>query len=177
MDIFKNPKAITGLALFLIAIATFFFLDTGLWDKIQQTNGEIDIARQKLALAQDLVGVVTELNLGFSDIPKEAERIEFALPSRAEVPEILIQISSLASQNGLVLKKINFGTAGQTGSGGYVPIDITLQIAGNYEALKTFIVAIEQNLRIIDVENLSFSVSQDSDDPINFNMSLTTYYQ
>jgi len=176
MDLLKDKKMISGLALIIIAAAIFVLFDLTLWGEIKVNRDKLEKAEQDLVVAKDLLAVITEINTAFGDVAKEKERIEIALPPRAELPELLIQISSLASQNGLSLEQISFA-ANEKQLTGYVPINISVVVAGNYEALKTFLVAIEQNLRIIDVNGISFGTPKEEGKPISFSLRLTTYFQ
>lgn len=165
---------------FVAAASIFFFFVLTQWRQIQVAAQEMEAAEQQLARVKDLVSVVSDLSATFGDLEKEAGRIRNALPSEqnAQLPELLVQIAALASQNGLVLQQINFGV-GSENRGLYTAVEITLQVVGDYEALKTFLVAIEQNLRIIDVSRLNFGVAREGEEnqAIQFNLALTTYYQ
>jgi Tfp pilus assembly protein PilO len=177
MNFFKDKKLLAGLAFFLIGVAMFFFVDLTLWNNIKFTREKIERSEQELALLQDLVAVISELNTTFGDVAEAADKVEVALPPRAGIPEILVQVSVLASQNGLALQGINFSSEESSRKQTYSPVTINLQVSGDYEALKTFVVALEQNLRIIDVQRISFAAGSEDEGPINFNLSLTTYFQ
>lgn len=177
MDFFKDKRVLAGVSLFLVGLALFFFVDLTLWNKIQTTNAKIERDGQELAILQDLVAVISELNTAFGDVAEATGKIEVALPVKAGIPEVLVQISALASQNGLLLGNINFSIPEKDRAKNYSPVIINLQVSGNYEALKTFVVALEQNLRIIDVQGLSFSAVQEEGSSMDFSMTLVTYFQ
>jgi Tfp pilus assembly protein PilO len=177
MDFLRDKKLIAGASFMVVAAAILFFFDLTYWAKIKSTQDEIEKVRQQIVLAQDLLGVINDLSTTFGNLNQQADRIQVALPSRAQIPEVLVQLSSLTAQNGLVLRNISFSTKENTSGGAYSPVVISLQLAGNYEALKTFLVALEQNLRIFDVEFLNFSVPREPGRVPEFGLSIVTYYQ
>ncbi|MFH1392294.1 MAG: type 4a pilus biogenesis protein PilO [bacterium] len=100
---------------------------------------------------------------------KKLEELNQILPSNPEVPELLLQLENMASQNNLILKSINF-TESQN--------EITAQatLAGSYNALKNYIQALENNLRLIDLVSLNFQSPKDGS-YYNFNLTIKAYYE
>jgi len=56
-------------------------------------------------------------------------------------------------------------------------LPFSVQIAGSYDNFKKFLIATERNLRLIDVDEISFSASGKKDDSVEFTLKAKTYYQ
>lgn len=82
------------------------------------------------------------------------------------------------------------GMAGAAGSGattngakrsekvpGAQELPFSVQVAGTYENFKKFLVNTERDLRLIDVDEISFSASGKKDESIEFTLKAKTYYQ
>ena len=82
------------------------------------------------------------------------------------------------------------GMAGAAGSGvatdstkkqengaGARELPFSVQVAGTYQDFKKFLVNTERNLRLIDVDEISFSATGKKDESIEFTLKAKTYYQ
>lgn len=88
------------------------------------------------------------------------DKLDKILPDKPEIPELIVQLEALASENGMILKSINFNKDKLTAQ---------VQLAGKYQAFKKYLQALESNLRLLDITNLSF---QDN----NFNLFIKAYH-
>lgn len=52
-----------------------------------------------------------------------------------------------------------------------------IEVSGSYEALKKFLAALEHNIRLIDVGEISFNAPIKAADPMTFTLKAKTYYQ
>ena len=125
---------------------------------------------------------------------EDLTRIDEALPKDQQAAQLLAFFEGLSGRSGLVLKSIELSekievkaeTPGQPRPGlGVVPpkssgpvreFPITMNMLGTYDSFKNFLGTLENNLRIVDVDNLNFSVTGTAD-LFSFNIKLKTYYQ
>lgn len=56
-------------------------------------------------------------------------------------------------------------------------LPFSIQVAGSYDNFKRFLASTERDLRLIDVDEVSFSTSGKRDEPIEFTLKAKTYYQ
>jgi Tfp pilus assembly protein PilO len=107
---------------------------------------------------------------------------------------LLVQIEALANAGGMVVNDINIivideketSKAEAVRSGEAVqekaPVDykvvtVDLMMSGDYSAVKKFLQAIEDNMRLIDVESILLSTrTQGIGSLFDFNVVLKTYY-
>lgn len=121
-------------------------------------------------------------------------RTDEALPKDRRAAQLLAFFESLSGKSGLVLKSIELSekievkaeSPGQPRPGvGISPakpsglvreFPITINMLGTYESFKSFLGALETSLRVVDVDNLNFSVTGTAD-LFSFSLKLKTYYQ
>ncbi|GEM_PF-4989934 len=193
------PRILLTLILFLGAIggAIFYVLpqsniymalrsDTGALDRISQ---ELDGAGETRDLLRDKIKSVSKADL---------ERVELALPKGSGMEGLIRVIDYYGVQNGVLVKSIALAEqegerAAQPGADLSVPrpggapeaavdksrkeMAIMLEGAGSYDNMKRFLDALEKNIRIIDVESVTFPAMQSPAETIKFSIKAKTYYQ
>ena len=56
-------------------------------------------------------------------------------------------------------------------------LPFSVEVLGSYGALKKFLSALELNIRLIDISEISFNAPTKADDPVSFALKAKTYYQ
>lgn len=170
---------------------------SGLREDLMDWGGKLEEARN---LSQKLAA----LKQKYEAMPEEIARIIQALPSQDDIPGLLVQLEQLAAQNGLILNNVSFETPEKAGAGGSAAggvnanltskktslpagvktLEIKLSLTGPQGSFSAFLPAIEKNLRIMDVSEISFgagssdTVSETAvDTSRDFSLSLITYYR
>ncbi|MBI2640471.1 MAG: type 4a pilus biogenesis protein PilO [Candidatus Sungbacteria bacterium] len=134
------------------------------------------------------------LNLINSVSADNLDRIDLALPNGVNAADFLVSLERMAAESNLVLRRIDLSSTaapavsagGQPRPGG-APVSIPkggginefpvgISISGTYGALKEFLSDLEKNLRLIDVENISF-VSPEKESALDIAIKAKTYYQ
>ena len=132
----------------------------------------------------------TEYFSKLSDVSKNLEKykenlakINSALPNNPGVPDLLNFLQKTSSQTGLVLKKIGPPSTASSkekcaGEKNWNPeiqeTAFNIAVAGSYSAFKNFLSILEKSSRMIDIESISFSASQE-EISFTFNLRLKTY--
>jgi len=115
------------------------------------------------------------------------------LPQRQEIPELIVQLEALASENGLILESLDIkekkratetnekkaAVSSQISSQINI-LEISLALSGSYPAFKGFLEALEYNVRIMDVQKIEFSFKKGQEEGaafLGFNLDLLVYYQ
>lgn len=208
----NKPTIIILILILLTALITWqYFMPA--FDKVSGLREELKIWQKKLEETQILSQKLEDLKKKYNTMSDEIERMNQALPKGEDVPGLLVQLEQLASQNGLILNNISFAVAqvkkaktttivsedsallapatdfsGSTAQGSLSSsetkiLTIDLSLTGAQNSFKTFLLAIEANLRIMDVATISFAnkgSSGKSDNELaeqDFKISLNTYFQ
>jgi|GEM_PF-5117757 len=176
------------ILVFFLAISIGYFIF--LRDKIDQyynlqlTNPD-DSSSQLQSMNSYLAELQSTINQfnQFSD--DDLRKLEIFLPEDTAISDLIIELSTLASQNKLTLTKVDISqdkdqSVGGTASGSLIsssdlvlPIDVRLGLKGNndYASIKNFISNLEKNMRILDVTDMIIAPQE-----AGFDIDLRTYY-
>jgi Tfp pilus assembly protein PilO len=176
-----TPKTILiFVPLILIAIAFLLFglpqirsiLD--LRGKVLEQKSALKVIQGKFESTKDVVGQFQAIR------ETDRELVASALPMGVDLPNLLVRLETLISSSGLVSEAIEVKRGEeQPGEGVLASSVVNITVLGNYESLKVFLKALEQNLRIFDVETISFAapaLSEGGGD-FRFSLSIKTYHQ
>lgn len=178
-----NKQSFTFLiALAVLALLVWFFLYPA-WQGLAQSQQDLTFWQERVVETEAAKQKYLELKTEYELLQNEETKIIDALPEEGDLPSLLVQLEALASQNGLILNSISFvypekssrsasPTYSYDGEGNAImpaseeqssplasvkTIMIDLGLNGNFTALKNFLKAVENNLRLTDVDNISFS--------------------
>ena len=166
---------------------------------LRQTLGEWQV---KLENTRELSRKLDQLRQKYDSLTSEADKISQVVTKKEDIPGLLVQLESLSSQNGLILESATFNVADAkknkpaqtTTAEGNAPVGagaasgeaaigaktlaVDLSLSGSQSSLMTFLKAIENNLRIMDVSAIDFSLSGEASPAgQDFKVSLNTYYR
>ena len=93
-------------------------------------------------------------------------KIKTALPDNPEAPALANFVQSASSQSGLILKNLTYGynnstlkPAAENAVATVQALDMQLSLSGSYPAFKDFLSRIEKSSRLIEVQEITFTVS------------------
>jgi len=98
------------------------------------------------------------------------------VPSRKSVPELVSSIQALASQNGLQLTGLSLGSDASRTKDSYEVQSIDLGLSGYYPSFKSFLNALESNLRVIDITTIDANPATENSPIISFRIKANAYY-
>ena len=192
----KNFKILIILLILVIVIPGYFFLVKPKYDDYQINKPLLDQSRQELEQKkQQLTGYAETLSTYEKISQIEEEKIDSILPSSIDKPSLYVNLESLVESVDLTLNSIDIqaiekkelaptqGRSQQVQSDQPAPnvldikdelalvqIDLSLSDV-SYLKLKELLPLLETNLRLLDVQNLSFNPIDGS-----LGLSLQAYY-
>lgn len=87
------------------------------------------------------------------------QKIEAGLPSKFSPAELINFVYKKTAENGISLQGIGIIRSSEVGTGTNVnEITLPLQLNGTYSSLKNFLSSLEKSARLVEIENISFSV-------------------
>ncbi len=148
------------------AIVVFFVMPP--WGKIGEMRsavGGLESLNEeltKLAISRD--ALITEYNtIAEADLAK----LQSIAPAGLKTTGVLTDFEELARRNSLTLGQVEFvADKGSTGGGIAVPlrpygaIPVNLNLRGDYENFRDFLMALEHNLRVFDTDEINFASGQ-----------------
>ena len=175
------------LILFVAAAVITFWVLLPLWQSTQaalelKKENENNLA-QREKLTANLEYLIGQYNERASDLTSFSK----AIPVGQNVPELLISLEALASENGLIFSGVNFKpedlrASENSKAPSIKTLIMEIKVKGSYPAFQNYLKAVEKSLRLFDVTSVSFNgiaPGQTSIDLNNleFNLSVNTYYQ
>lgn len=177
-----------AIAVLLVFIFGYFFLLKPKYDQTvqvisvinKQDEADFENKKKELQKIKDILKSYNEVEDSYK------KKILSIAPVRENKEEIFSEINYLVSRNGLILQSVSLSEGGgydisdsissggenYLASGEIKKVTISLRVGGtDYEAFKNFLSAMENNLPLLDVVNLSI-------DPGNkiSNFLVDTYY-
>ncbi len=110
----------------------------------------------------------SEISKAFRDLQDHKEsvdKIDSALPKNPPIADIVYFLQEKSREKGLIIRDLFLSKFSNSDSeGGIKEIVFSLNLAGTYSSLKSFLYSIEDSARLFEVNNISFgsSVSQES---------------
>ncbi len=181
------------LILILAFIGIAVFLDIPKVQEVLSLRKEIQNQEEIFLEKQILLAKVEKLQKTYEENKESLEKTDYILPSDQDIPNLIVQLESLALEAGLILEEIEFLTeeegfedkarrARKTEEGtvakDYQTINVTLNLIGSYSSFRELLRLIEENMRLMDVSFINFSVENtELGSFFEFSLRLMTYYQ
>jgi len=135
--------------------------------------------QNEFAIKQQKIEALKKIKTDYAEFGESIKKIVEALPAKADLPGIFIQLENLAVKNNLLLNSVDIASpeseseaTARTAAAGLSKLSVTISVSGgDYFALKKYLADLENNLRIFDVKSIAYSPSENS-----YNIVLTTYY-
>ena len=179
-------KTIITIVLSAAALALVFWVARPVWSDIQNLRAEQAAVSDALARLTDLQGLRDELLKTYNSIPKsKLDRLNDFLPEKPDSGNILVMLEKLTRDRGIRLRRAEFAKdlGQQQSSPGvikrneapYSQIVYNFTVSASYESFRSFLAALEKNLRIVDVTDITFTGG--SSNLFEFTLKAKSYYQ
>lgn len=160
------------------------------WEDINALVVEKRDFNTALSNSRELMKLRDDLIAKYNEIPSEdLARLDKLIPSNAGEMELAVEIENLIKNHGLSLKDIQVETSGKDKvdmrnpvgnsnidggiDSGFDPIYLDISFGGSYKPFLSFIGDIENGLRLMEIESLSF-ISEESDQ-YDYKIKIKTY--
>lgn len=139
-----------------------------LWPHYQELDNlqiKIDNKKQEIQNRDKYYKELSSLSEKLDEYQEELVKIDSALPSEFSMPSLLKFLQKIAPENGLILTTVSsFSIQPSPQRMDIKEIQGSLKLSGSYPSLKNFLKALEKSARLIEVDSISFSVSQKKED-------------
>jgi Tfp pilus assembly protein PilO len=185
----RNISLVIVIILVGAALSVFFGLDWPAFKKIGELNGKMSQEKEQYEEQYEAVQIAKSIINQYKSLSNVSQTISLSIPRDAEVQNVLAQINKISIQAGLTTQSLNFEnvTVAQPKKEVLVKNNqitrVDVSLLGSYDSFKTWLSAIESNIRLMDVQSISFSGIATSDTSnkdlgiFNFKVSLNVYYQ
>jgi len=165
---------LTALILF-IALVLVFFLVSPEFRIFKDLQTELGIKTAEYNAQFEYYAAISRTYNDLQAVGEDLKKIDDALPTDPAYGKAIYFLQKTAKENGLLVKNLFLAKSSPTAvnpnlSGNVKDIVFSADLSGNYEALESFIVALEKSARIFEITNISFSSTSD-----NFNLQIKTH--
>lgn len=194
-------RSIIPIILICASIAGFIFYVMPMYSEVNTLRTDVASYDQALSNSKDLQETRDNLIASYKVIPKEdKDRLNRFLPNTVNNIELILEIQHIASKHNLSIKNISFvpptaesaespettkttkNTKSQSASN-FGTFDLDFKTRSDYATFKLFMADLEQNLRLIDIVSVSFTVPEATiKDPTfdpnlyDFSLKIKTYW-
>jgi len=181
----KYSRLITAFLVVAIIASSYYFI---LEPKYQQVGiggkYNLDTLKNEVTKRKEYLANLKNLISDYKSISQEElKKVKQILPTEKDIPGLFVQLQALAESHGLFLSGISINEAADTAKSKakqssvreIKKLNLSIGVVGpednNYERLKVFLTALENNLRLFDVNAVYFS----PDSP-TYSLEIFTYY-
>lgn len=182
-----NARMMFAVTAAAVVFVVGVVLARALWSQMQYQNRVIAAKTTARDNLQANVKALQSLASKYSDFDKgtivNSKVVLNALPSKYDFPALAASVEKLVNtQTGSSRYKLeSFGGSdlaataeGQSGDPKPVAMPFSIEISGNYEALKQFVLDLERSIRPFKVTSMQIS---GADETLRASMQVETYYQ
>ena len=177
-NIFKY--LILPIILFFAALVIGFWI---LWPLYGDVTSALDLKKQNqdnLTEREKLTANLERLISQYNERSTDVASLNKAIPSDQNIPELLVNLEAIASENNLIFGGVNFKSKDLKAKG-VKTLVMEIKVKGSYPAFKNYLKSMEKSLRIFDVISVSFSGVGPGQigakiDNLEFNLIVNTYF-
>lgn len=169
-----------------LAVALFVLYTDPAYQATKEVRAEVTAYDNALTKSQELRRVRDQLLSKRNALRVEdLQKLGKMLPDNVDNIRLIIDIDNIATRRGLSLRDIKLGTisdsaaardplaAGDSGSP-VGSVTLTFSVAASYEGFLALLADLEHSLRLVDVENITFTVTPE--DTSNYSITIRTYW-
>ncbi len=182
-------KTVTTIILLLASVGLIFFMAKPVWSDTVSLRAEQAAVSDALARLKDLQSLRDDLLKTYNSIPRsKIDRLFDLLPAKPDSGNILVMLEKLTRDRNIRLRRVEFikdtnSAAQSAGAGKIINKDVpkyntmlySFTVAASYEGFRSLLSAMEKNLRIIDVTDISFVGG--ASNLFEFTLKAKSYYQ
>ena len=172
----------TSLVFFLASIAVFSFFIVPASRELQDIRGERSALAELLERETSKIEAVSALFEQYGGVSDLQKTLGMALPTEEEIPDIINQLQGTAKVAGVSMNSLNINLpAIKAGSKedvikSFGVVQITFAIEGKYDQIKSYLDAIETNVRVMDVQKFGVQGGTEKE-TLDYNIVVNAYYQ
>lgn len=171
-----NYLPVVGIAVLVIVFILWLGFLLPKFQQFRDINGSISQKEAELQQREDQYSNLLEINEKLNGYSAELAKIESALPQNADIPSLFKFIEEVGSESGLFLSEIGSYSTSQAKENTRIKvIDFNIGAQGDYSSCKSFLSALENSSRLIEIKEVSLSGAGTEENDLEMHLSLKTY--
>lgn len=161
----KNRNAII---LIVLSLGLFYTFTNVEYKKVKNLHVLASQYQDVLANVSDIIRLRDSLLVTYEEFPEEDKsRIEKVLPNNVDTVKLALELDSIASRYGITIKDVRVGDETKQDLQIILPehaplyekTKVSFSFISNYENFKRLLSLMEKNLRVMEVQSLSFEAN------------------
>jgi len=188
----RNISIIFIVILFGATIIIFFLLTWPALTKIFDLNYNLNQIKNEYEKQNRAVQLAKSIIEQYKNLNDVNQMISLTMPRTEELYNVLVQLNKISENSGLIIQNLSLQKSTPTSIStstnqqelikSMQTIIITLSLNGTYESFKTWLEAIETNIRLMDITSITFASLTYGEKSgganfFNFKVNLNLYYQ
>ena len=183
--------------LILAFIGAVVFLDIPKVQSVLNLRKEVKNEKELLKEKQEFITRIENLESSYLANESVLKKLDYIMADGPDIPNLIVQLEALAIVGGMSPSNLNFSVTEEKigsekakevrGGGevkpeqaykGYNLVTIDIKMSGDYLGFKNFLQAVEENMRLMDIESITFAPKEiGGAGGFEFNVILQAYYQ
>jgi Tfp pilus assembly protein PilO len=169
---------IAALGLFIVYTNPTYQADQGLQTQVASYDDALNKSQELLATRNQLLAKRNTFST------TDVNNLEEILPDNVDNIRLIIDVNNIASRHSLALQDVQLGSVSSASTGNTLAagaqngpvgsVDIGFSVTTSYANMLAFLQDLEHSLRLIDVEDLDFTVGQN--DNTTYVFTIQTYW-
>ncbi len=177
----KQIILIILVCLFALLVLGGYFVCWPKYQEFKVKKSEIETKDEDIRLKEEYLSNLETLSEKLLTYSEQLSKIDSAFPVNSSSAVIFNFFQKTSSQNGLILTEVDMSetqeSLAQESSGERIQkMSFSISVSGSYSAFKNFLSAVYRNSRLIEVNSISFSYSEQKKDLFGFNLNLETQF-
>lgn len=171
-----NGRRIFGAFTIAAALFAFWPAVVGSWLRVSALRDGVAQREDLLTQRQDILANLAEVSAQYQQqISETSGRNLLAIvPVTKDVAELVSALEGMAARSGVVLNEIQVGEGVVSRDAVAETLTINIEMTGSYGALRTFLDAMEREIRLLNVTDIS--ISGDSVAGLSFSVAAEAYF-
>ncbi|MCH8889323.1 type 4a pilus biogenesis protein PilO [Patescibacteria group bacterium] len=167
-------KLLIPIISIIVALALYFFFIQDTLERVAELKIESAQFDETLKSAQELENTIERLTRESENIQtSDLDKLEILLPDHIDSVRFIYDLNTIAEIHNKTLGEVSVE---ELKGDRFTSTIVTFSINGTYSELLAFLSDLELSLRIIDVQSISFKVTNDSDkDGIDYTIVIATH--
>jgi Tfp pilus assembly protein PilO len=176
-------KNIYAIILTLICLALAFYAYSSLWPNYSGAQAAVNRAESDKVRLGDALDSIEDFVDTYNAEASNVSEANLFLPSKnPDLANFLSNIEQLSVQSGVALEGLSVTESTIPASENAIQtIDVGFSASGSYLSLKSFILSLQRNIRLVDIYQLNLSAPQQSaaggTTILQYQIKLKTYFQ
>lgn len=163
----NQSSTIILISILVIAAVAYFFINSYI-SQIKDLNIKLSARSDEITQMQSKIDALNSLKNDFSQNSDKAKKLGLALPSGDQIPEVLVQLETIANSSGLKVSSIMPAKENAKNA-----LSLSLSLQGEYPGLVSFISSLEKNIRPVNIKTINLaSVTKENQSSLNFTLGL-----